>query len=434
MMYDVIVIGAGAAGLLAAGKAAEAGARTLLLEKNAKVGRKIGITGKGRCNVTNACDQQSFMENIVTNAKFLYSACTQFTAQDTMALVEKQKVPLKIERGNRVFPVSDKAFDIIDALLHYAKKAGAHVQTQQEVQKVEPFEEAGERRFIVRTQTQMAEARCIVLSTGGLSYSSTGSTGDGHRMAEELGLELVPGLPGLIPFTVREKWCRDMMGVSLKNTAIYITQGANGKKLYEDFGEMLFTHFGVSGPVILSASSKIQAYLRKKKLSFAAADLCLHIDMKSALDWGALDQRILKDFEKYKAKNFQNALTDLLPRKMIPVIVKLSGIDPMQKVSDISKTQRQKLAHLLKDLQLSISGTRPLEEAIITMGGISVKELEPSTMMVKKHPGLFAAGELLDIDALTGGFNLQLAFATGAAAGTAAAKYAKEEKKWRVRC
>ena len=426
MKYDVIVIGAGAAGLLAAGKAAQAGARTLLLEKNAKVGRKIGITGKGRCNVTNACDDRTFMANIISNPRFLYSALDRLSSQDIMELLEENKVKLKVERGNRVFPVSDRSFDIIDGLLRFAKKAGAKVQTEENMLRILP-QYGGEdtevpTRFLVQTDKQMLQARCVILTTGGLSYPVTGSSGDGHRAAKALGLDVVPGVPGLIPLTTKETWCRDMMGVSLKNTGIRITLGPEGKTIYEDFGEMLFTHFGVSGPMILSAASHLQAYLRKKKQTFAQADFCLHIDLKTSLDSETLDQRLQRDFEKYNTRNFGNALDDLLPRKMIPVMVKLTQIPAQQKVSDISKEQRKRLGRLLKDLRLTVTGTRPLEEAIVTMGGIAVKEVQPATMMIKKIPGLFAAGELLDIDALTGGFNLQLAFSTGAVAGEAAAE------------
>ena len=447
MKYDVIVIGAGAAGLLAAGKAAQAGARTLLLEKNEKVGRKIGITGKGRCNVTNACDDRTFMANIISNPRFLYSALDRLSSQDIMDLLEENKVKLKVERGNRVFPVSDRSFDIIDGLLRFAKKAGAKVQTGEcmlrvipqyaakpqeievdntdaAVQNADKKELAVPTGFLVQTDKQMLEARCVILTTGGLSYPVTGSNGDGHRVAKALGLDMVPGVPGLIPLTTKETWCRDMMGVSLKNTGIRITLGPEGKTVYEDFGEMLFTHFGVSGPMILSAASHLQAYLRKKKQTFAQADFCLHIDLKTGLDSDGLDQRLQRDFEKYNTRNFGNALDDLLPRKMIPVMVKLTQIPAQQKVSDISKEQRKRLGRLLKDLRLTVTGTRPLEEAIVTMGGIAVKEVQPSTMMIKKVPGLFAAGELLDIDALTGGFNLQLAFSTGAMAGEAAVEYA----------
>ena len=447
MKYDVIVIGAGAAGLLAAGKAAQAGARTLLLEKNEKVGRKIGITGKGRCNVTNACDDRTFMANIISNPRFLYSALDRLSSQDVMDLLEENKVKLKVERGNRVFPVSDRSFDIIDGLLRFAKKAGAKVQTGESmlrvipqyaakpqeteasdtdaaVQNADKKEVVAPTGFLVQTDKQMLEARCVILTTGGLSYPVTGSNGDGHRVAKALGLDMVPGVPGLIPLTTKETWCRDMMGVSLKNTGIRITLGPEGKTVYEDFGEMLFTHFGVSGPMILSAASHLQAYLRKKKQTFAQADFCLHIDLKTGLESDGLDQRLQRDFEKYNTRNFGNALDDLLPRKMILVMVKLTQIPAQQKVSDISKEQRKRLGRLLKDLRLTVTGTRPLEEAIVTMGGIAVKEVQPSTMMIKKVPGLFAAGELLDIDALTGGFNLQLAFSTGAMAGEAAAEYA----------
>ncbi|MBQ7049575.1 MAG: NAD(P)/FAD-dependent oxidoreductase [Firmicutes bacterium] len=441
MKYDVIVIGAGAAGMLAAGKAAQAGARTLLLEKNEKVGRKIGITGKGRCNVTNACDDRTFMTNIISNPRFLYSALDRLSSQDVMDLLEENKVKLKVERGNRVFPVSDRSFDIIDGLLRFAKKAGAKVQTGETMLRIIPqYENAAKPQndedgaadkaiqspthFLVQTDKQMLEARAVILTTGGLSYPVTGSNGDGHRVAKALGVDIVPGVPGLIPLTTKETWCKDMMGVSLKNTGIRITLGPEGKTVYEDFGEMLFTHFGVSGPMILSAASHLQAYLRKKKQTFAQADFCLHIDLKTGLDSDALDLRLQRDFEKYNTRNFGNALDDLLPRKMIPVMVKLTQIPAQQKVSDISKEQRRRLGRLLKDLRLTVTGTRPLEEAIVTMGGIAVKEVQPSTMMIKKVPGLFAAGELLDIDALTGGFNLQLAFSTGAAAGEAAAEYA----------
>lgn len=430
MKYDVIVIGAGAAGLLAAGKAAEAGALTLLLEKNEKVGRKIGITGKGRCNVTNACDERTFMENIVTGGRFLYSALSRFNAKDTMQLLEAQKVPLKVERGSRVFPVSDRSFDVIDGLLRYVRKAGVKLQTGQTVKKIVPRADG----FLVQTADRTLETRCAVLTTGGMSYSSTGSTGDGHHMAKELGLELVPGVAGLSALTAQEDWCRDMMGVSLKNAAIRITLGPEGKTVYEDFGEMLFTHFGVSGPMILSASSQLQAYLRRKKLSFKEAAFCLHIDLKSALSIEALDERLRRDLEKYRTRNFQNALDDLLPRRMIPVMVKLSQVPGREKVSDISRQQRQQLGRLLKDLRLTITGTRPLEEAIVTMGGIALRQVQPATMMVKSLPGLFAAGELLDIDALTGGFNLQLAFSTGAAAGQAAAEFAKNGGNTDAKC
>jgi len=441
MKYDVIVIGAGAAGMLAAGKAAQTGARTLLLEKNEKVGRKIGITGKGRCNVTNACDERTFMTNIISNPRFLYSALDRLSSQDVMDLLEENKVKLKVERGNRVFPVSDRSFDIIDGLLRFAKKAGAKVQTGETMLRIIPQYEneakpqndedvAADKAiqsptyFLVQTDKQMLEARAVILTTGGLSYPVTGSNGDGHRVAKALGVDIVPGVPGLIPLTTKETWCKDMMGVSLKNTGIRITLGPEGKTVYEDFGEMLFTHFGVSGPMILSAASHLQAYLRKKKQTFAQADFCLHIDLKTGLDSDALDLRLQRDFEKYNTRNFGNALDDLLPRKMIPVMVKLTQIPAQQKVSDISKEQRRRLGRLLKDLRLTVTGTRPLEEAIVTMGGIAVKEVQPSTMMIKKVPGLFAAGELLDIDALTGGFNLQLAISTGAAAGEAAAEYA----------
>lgn len=429
---DVIVIGAGAAGMLAAGKAAASGAKTVLIEKNERPGRKIAITGKGRCNVTNECDQRTFMENVITNPRFLYSAIRAFGPDDVMELLREQDVPLKTERGQRVFPVSDRSFDIIDGLENYVKGCGAKIVCGVNVKEVTPSPDGD---FWVKTDKETYAAKAVILCTGGLSYPVTGSDGAGHRMAEKLGLEVTDARPALIPFTVKEAWCRELMGLSLKNVRVYITEegaaakpGKKTKPVYDDFGEMLFTHFGVSGPTILSASSCVQAMLRKKGLSYEQADLKLHIDLKPALSAEELDARLLKDIEKYKAREFRHALDDLLPRKLIPVMVRLSMIDPAKRTGDLTREERQRLGSLLKDLCLTLSGTRPLEEAIVTMGGISVKEMDPSTMMVKAIPGLFAAGELLDVDAYTGGFNLQIAFSTGALAGTSAAGYAIENR------
>ena len=421
MTWDVIVIGGGAAGLLAAGSAAEAGAKTLLLEKNDKVGRKIVITGKGRCNVTNAAEPKAFMENIVTNPRFLYSALSRFGSEELRKLIEDHGTKLKVERGERVFPGSDRSFDIVDALLKYVKGSGAQIHTGEAMISLNV---RGDGSFAVKTNREERVAKSVVIATGGLSYPTTGSTGDGHKVLEGLGLDVTDLRPSLIPFTVREAWCSELMGLSLRNIAVSITGQGKSKPLFEDFGEMLFTHFGVSGPVILSGASRMQAWLRKKKLTYQEADLVLHIDLKPALSAEELDKRLQKDLETYAVKDYRNALDELLPRKLIPVFVRLSMIDPVKKAGDLTKEERQRIGRLLKDFTLHLTGTRPIEEAIVSMGGVSVKEMDPSTMMVKMIPGLFVAGELLDVDALTGGFNLQIAFSTGRAAGIGAAEYA----------
>lgn len=428
MKTDVIVVGAGAAGMMAAARSAKEGMNTVLLEKNEKVGRKIAITGKGRCNVTNACDERTFMDNVVSNGRFLFSAMKELNSYGMMELLETYKVPLKVERGQRVFPVSDRSFDIIDGLHRYVKKMGVSLVSKTNVEDVIPLRDGG---FQVRTDKEMYEAKAVILATGGVSYPVTGSNGEGHRIADRLGLEVTDLRPGLIPFTIKEEWCKEMMGLSLKNVTVRVVDERESKAkariAYEDMGEMLFTHFGVSGPLILSASSVIQGRNRKKKTGYEDGAYTLHIDLKPALDENEMDKRLLKDIETYKGREFRHALDDLLPRKMIPVIVRLSGIDPAKKAGDISKEERKRLGKLLKDLTMTITGTRPVEEAIITMGGVSVKEIDPSSMMVKLIPGLFMAGELLDVDAYTGGFNLQIAFSTGNLAGKGAAAFVKGE-------
>jgi len=421
MIYDVCVVGGGAAGLLAAGKAAEDGAKVLLLEKNDKVGRKIVITGKGRCNVTNAADPRTFMDNLVTNPRFLYSALSQFDSADLRKLITEQGTELKVERGDRVFPVSDRSFDIVDALLRYVKSRKAEIRTGEAMRELKPLENG---LWVVKTEREAITAKSVILATGGMSYPVTGSTGDGHKAAEKLGLHVTDLRPSLIPFTVKEAWCRELMGLSLRNIAVRITGQGKSKALFEDFGEMLFTHFGVSGPVILTGASRMQAWLRRKKLRYEEADLVLHIDLKPALTEEELDKRLQRELEAQAAKDYRNALDELLPRKLIPVFVRLSMIDPVKKAGDLTKEERLRVGRLLKDLTLHLTGTRPIEEAIVTMGGVDVKEIDPATMMVKMIPGLFMAGELLDVDALTGGFNLQIAFSTGFAAGRGAAAYA----------
>ena len=421
MSYDVIVIGAGAAGMMAAVGAGESGARTLLLEKNAKVGRKIGITGKGRCNVTNDCDRQTFMEHVVSNPRFLYSALDRLGPQDMMRRLESQGVSLKVERGNRVFPVSDRSFDIIDALLRGVRKSGAQLCCGCSARRVE----TGPEGFTVFTDQKTYRAKAIILATGGLSYPNTGSTGDGYRMAKGLGLTTTEPCAGLSALITKETWPKDAMGVTLKNVAMHITSKPDGKSIVRDFGEVLLTHFGVSGPVILSASSRLQSWLKAKKKTFSEAEFCLHLDLKSALSHEQLDERLRRDLDKYRKRSFQNALDDLLPRKLIPVVVRLSQIPPEQPAAGITKEQRRQVVNLLKDLTLTITAARPIEEAIVTMGGVEVRQIDPRTMMAKTVPGLFVCGELLDVDALTGGFNLQIAFSTGLVAGESAASYCK---------
>ncbi|MGN1008744.1 MAG: NAD(P)/FAD-dependent oxidoreductase [Butyricicoccus sp.] len=405
--HTIAVIGGGAAGLMAAGFAAEQGARVLLFETNPKVGRKIYITGKGRCNVTNNCDVQQVLANVPVNPRFLYSALGQFSPADVMEFFEAHGVPLKTERGNRVFPVSDKAADIVDALFSYVKKQGVQLIFHS-VQRI--LTENGAVSG-VEADGKIYPADRVIIATGGASYPATGSTGDGYRFARECGHTVVPPRPSLVPLVEAGDLCQQLMGLSLKNVTLSVFE--NNKKIFEDFGEMLFTHFGLSGPLVLSAS----AHMRH----FGSKSYHIEIDLKPALDEKTLDKRLLSDFEKHKNSDFINALGDLLPRKLIPVIVQCAEIDPRVKVHSITKAQRQNLLRLLKHFPIVISGARPIAEAIVTTGGVSVKEVNPKTMQSKKLPGLYFAGEVLDVDAYTGGFNLQIAWATGRLAGLSAA-------------
>lgn len=410
---DCIVIGAGASGLVAAGRAASGGKNVLVLERNERAGRKVAITGKGRCNVTNDTVGEEFSRNIVDGGKFLFSALRRFNSQDMKALLTDAGVELKTERGQRVFPVSDNAFDIVDGLVRYAKRGGAALRFGVTVQSLTPCENGG---FLLGTTGGVYSAKDVIIATGGLSYSSTGSTGDGYAWAERLGHTVTPCRPGLIPLETKEKWTADLMGLSLKNTGLALR--VNGKEIYTDFGEMLFTHFGVSGPMIISASSYLQAYLKKEGLD-CGADIVAELDLKPALSEEELDKRLQREFSEGALKNYRTILANLLPAKMIPVFRVLSDISAEKKGADLSKADRKKVLALLKHFTLHIVGTRPIEEAIITMGGIATQETDPKTMESKLCPGLYFAGEVLDIDALTGGFNLQLAFSTGYAAGTA---------------
>ena len=407
-MSRVAVIGGGAAGMLAAIAAAEHGHQVQLFEKNEKLGKKIYITGKGRCNVTNACDTEELFAAVVHNPKFLYSSFYSFTNQDMMELVERNGCPLKTERGGRVFPVSDKSSDVIRALTVCLKNAGVQVRLYEEVDSVETRDGRVSGIRLKKTR-EIVSADAVIVATGGLSYPSTGSTGDGYRFAEKTGHTVTDLSPALVPFETAEPVGRDLQGLALKNIQAKILKGK--KVLYEEFGEMLFTHFGVSGPVLLSASSYGAAQLKKGPLT-------LSLDLKPALSEEQLDARILRDFEEQKNKQYKNSLSRLLPAKMIPVIVERSGIDPDKKINEITKEERRRIVQAVKDFRLTLTGLRGYKEAIITQGGISVREINPSTMESKLVKGLYFAGEVLDLDAVTGGYNLQIAWSTGYLAGS----------------
>lgn len=399
--FDVIVIGAGAAGCIAAGTAAADGNSVLLLDKNTKVGRKVLITGKGRCNVTNNCDIRDFMRYIRTNPRFMYSALSAFSPSDTMDFFESLGVPLKTERGNRVFPVSDRSADITDALYKFVKKN--KVDYRQEC--VTEIMTNDSSVCGVKTQNGSYYAKNVILATGGKSYPLTGSDGSGYELAKNLGHTIITPQPSLVPIVTRDKWCQELQGLSLKNVTLKLFKGGSAKPCFNELGEMLFTHFGVSGPLVLSASSCMDYE--------SISDYTLYVDMKPALDEKQLDNRIIRDFEKYSNRDLSNALDDLLPQRMIPVIIKLCDIDPSTKANQITKVQRNKLVAVLKNLKISPKAFRPIEEAIITSGGIKTSEIDPKTMQSKLVSGLYFAGEIIDVDAFTGGFNLQIAFSTG---------------------
>ncbi len=405
-MGKVIVVGAGPAGMMAAGKAAENGSEVHIFERNSIVGKKIYITGKGRCNVTNDSDVENFINNIPNNPYFLYSALYGFTSEDTIRFFNGLGVETKVERGNRVFPVSDKAADIAKALEKYLKKNNVNIHLNSRVESLIIEENKACGIKLANGKEYFSDA--VIVTTGGLSYPGTGSTGDGYKFAKDCGHTVTKLMPSLVPLRAEEKWCADLMGLSLKNVAITV-KDEKGKKIYEDFGEMLFTHFGVSGPVILSASCHLTDLGAKKAK--------LYIDLKPALDIKALDLRILRDFEKFINKNFINSLDELLPKKLIPVIVNLSGIDQHKKVHDITKEERKRLCSLIKALPVTITGDYGFGQAVITRGGVDVDEINPSTMESKIIKGLYFAGEIIDCDAYTGGYNLQIAFSTGFAAG-----------------
>ena len=405
----VAVIGGGAAGMMAAIKAAENGAEVTLIERNDRPGKKLRITGKGRCNVTNACDTKEFLNHVPTNPRFLYSALSCFSTEDTVAFFEEAGVPLKVERGRRVFPVSDRAEDIVNALVKRVKAAGVKIVTG----RVDALEARDGAICGCRIGQRLMEADAVIIATGGRSYPGTGSDGDGYRLAGELGHNVTPLIPSLVPLTSKSKICPSLQGLSLRNVALKVTDTTTGKTAYEDFGEMMFTHFGMTGPMILSASAHLS--------ELSAGRYEAHIDLKPALDEKTLDARILSDFAKYANKDFINALSDLLPAKLIPVVVGLTGIDERKKVNSVTKEERGVLVRTVKDLRIRIDGFRPIAEAIVTKGGIDVKQIDPKTMESKLVTGLYFAGEVIDVDAYTGGYNLQIAFATGALSGQSAA-------------
>ena len=404
-MSQVIVVGGGAAGMMAAICSAKEGNQVVLLEKNEKLGKKLFITGKGRCNLTNAGDIEDLMGHVVTNREFLYSAFYSFTNEQMMEWMEHWGCPVKVERGNRVFPVSDKSSDVIRAMERELRRQKVTVELNTEVRRI--LTESGRTRGVELKGSRVMRADKVIIATGGMSYPSTGSTGDGYGFAKKAGHKVMHLDPALVPFNIDGTVCSRLQGLSLKNVEASLY--ADGKRIYKEFGEMLFTHFGISGPIIISASSYAVRY-RGKQLKFC-------IDMKPALSEEQLDQRILKDFQENINKEFKNSLGKLLPKKMIPVILELSGIPEEKKVHEITKNERRKLTALLKAVPLIVTGTRGFKEAIITHGGVDVKEINPSTMESRKVRGLYFAGEVLDLDALTGGYNLQIAWSTGYLAG-----------------
>ena len=419
-MKKIVIIGGGAAGLMAAYSATKELCGTAysitVIEKNSRPARKVMITGKGRCNVTNNCDINTLIASTPKNGKFLYSAFNNFTSADTMTYFESMGVPLKTERGNRVFPVSDKSVDIVDALVRPVQK-NCNIIEGEASAIIAPN---GFVTAVKLTDGRILDADSVIVATGGMSYPTTGSTGDGYKMAKALGHTVTDLKPSLVGLECHEGFCTRLAGLSLKNVTLSVFEDGKKKPLYKEMGEMLFTHTGISGPLTLSASAHLR-YMDKKKYY-------AEIDLKPALDEAQLDKRLLRDFEESLNRDFANSLDKLLPKSIIPVIINMSGIQPHTKVNQISREQRQALINVIKHFKLSITGFRPIEEAIITSGGILVKEIDPATMMSKLVDGLFFAGEIIDVDAYTGGFNLQIAFSTGVLAGENAAKYERNKK------
>ena len=410
---NVIIIGGGPAGILSAIKSAKEGNRVTIFEKNDKCGKKLLITGKGRCNITSSIEIEDFIKNIPGNGKFLYSAFQNFSNQDIIKMLENEGVKTKVERGNRVFPVSDKSIDVLNALLNILKKLNVKIVYNTEITEILVNE--NKVTGVITNTKEKIKADKVILATGGRSYPATGSTGDGYKMAKKLGHTVTEIRPSLVPLTIHEeKMCQKLQGLSLRNVKITIRH--NKKIIYEDFGEMIFTHFGVSGPIILSASTILLRYKNIKEL-LKNKEIELLIDFKPALNKEKLDLRIRRDFEEFKNKQFKNSLNQLLPQKLIPVIIEKSEIDEDKKVNEITKEERQKLVNLLKEFKLTIKDFKEIEYAIVTAGGINIKEINPKTMESKIIKGLYFAGEIIDVDGYTGGFNLQIAYSTGYTAG-----------------
>ena len=412
-MRNTVIIGGGPAGLMAAISSAKNGDKVTIIEKMNSCGKKLLITGKGRCNITNNAQMDKFMENTPTNPKFLYGVFNNFTNKDIIELLKNEGVKTKVERGERVFPVSDRAQDVLEALLHILRKQNVQILTNTTAKRIITDDEKNVLGVELDDGKEIKTDK-IILATGGKSYPVTGSTGDGYKLAKDLGHTITKIEPSLVPLTSHDEVCKELQGLSLRNVAIQLQ--ICDKVVYKDFGEMLFTHFGVSGPIVLSASS----YLVKTKnieQILKGGKVELEIDLKPALSEEKLDARILRDFEEQKNKQFKNSLDKLLPQKLIPVIIKKTNINESKKINEITKQERQKLVNELKHFKISINGTRPIEEAIVTSGGINIKEINPKTMESKLINGLYFAGEIIDVDCLTGGYNLQVAWSTGYTAG-----------------
>ena len=403
-MKRVVVIGGGAAGLMAAVIAGREGAKVTLLEKMNYVGKKMGITGKGRCNITNACDMSDFIKNTPGNGKFLYGAYERFTNEDLLQLLHDAGLETKVERGGRVFPASDSALDVRNTFMKLMKHYGVDVHLEEPVKKI--LVNDGVVTGVV-TDKETYHADAVVIATGGKSYPATGSTGDGYILAAQVGHKITDIRPSLVPIVTEESWVKDLMGLSLRNVELSVV--AKNKVQAKMFGEMMFTHFGITGPIVLSLSHTVGKLMRKKNIGTIGLD----INLKPALSPETLDKRLQKDFELYSKKQLINGMKDLLPSRLIPLIIELAGIDPQKPINQISKEERQQIGYMLQHMPLTVKGLRPVEEAIVTAGGISLKEFNPKTMESKLVKGLYGAGEVLDIDAFTGGYNLQAAFSTG---------------------
>lgn len=403
-MKRVVVIGGGAAGLMAAVIAGREGAKVTLLEKMNYVGKKMGITGKGRCNITNACDMSDFIKNTPGNGKFLYGAYERFTNEDLLQLLHDAGLETKVERGGRVFPASDSALDVRNTFMKLMKHYGVDVHLEEPVKKL-LIDDGVVTGVVTDKETYHADA--VVIATGGKSYPATGSTGDGYMLAAQVGHTITDIRPSLVPIVTEESWVKDLMGLSLRNVELSVV--AKNKVQAKMFGEMMFTHFGITGPIVLSLSHTVGKLMRKKNIGTIGID----INLKPALSPETLDKRLQKDFDLYSKKQLINGMKDLLPSRLIPLIIELAGIDPQKPINQISKEERQQIGYMLQHMPLTVKGLRPVEEAIVTAGGISLKEFNPKTMESKLVKGLYGAGEVLDIDAFTGGYNLQAAFSTG---------------------